>query len=78
MKLLSLVILLSSIIFTFNYVWINRIHITNQSGVRSVLLNKWTGNHCVFYPRGGNRAYNNDGGLYKLCPVTENGKIEFP
>jgi len=78
MKLLSLVILLSSIIFTFNYVWINRIHITNQSDLYSVLLNKWTGNYCVFYPMGGNRILYQDGKLYKLCSVNENGKIELP
>ena len=78
MKLLSLAILLSSIIFTFNYVWINRIHITNQSGVRSVLLNKWTGNHCVFFDGKENREYYEKEDNYKLCSINENGKIEFP
>ena len=77
MKLLSLAILLSSIIFTFNYVWINRIHITNQSGWNSVLLNKWTGNHCVFLVEKENREYHDEDD-YKLCSVSKNGKIEFP
>ena len=76
MKLLSLAILLSSIIFTFNYVWINRIDISNLSGW-NVLLNKWTGNHCVLLIKKENRE-NHDEDDYKLCSVNENGKIEFP
>ena len=78
MKLLSLVILLSSIIFTFNYVWINRIGIINKNESSSTLLNKWTGNHCVFFDGKENREYYEKEDNYKLCLVTENGKIEFP
>jgi len=78
MKLLSLVILLSSIIFTFNYVWINRIDIINQSATSSTLLNKWTGNNCVFFDDKESREFYETEDNFKLCPVTENGKIEFP
>ena len=78
MKLLSFAILLSSIIFTFNYVWINRINIINQSNLHSVLINKWTGNHCVFYDDKKTREYNIRRDEQKICNVNENGKIEFP
>jgi hypothetical protein len=78
MKLLSLVILLSSIIFTFNYVWINRIDIINQNASGSVLLNKWTGSHCVFFKDKFTREFYETEDNFKLCSYNENGKIEFP
>ena len=78
MKLLSLVILLSSIIFTFNYVWIHRIHIINKDNLSSVLLNKWTGNHCVFFNDNETRKYHEEGDEFKVCSVNKNGKIKLP
>lgn len=86
MKLLSYSILLSSLFFTFNYVWINRITVIEQSDLHSVLMNKWTGNHCVFYSDKDNREYANDEASkqslislnVKPCFVTENGKINLP
>ena len=58
--------------------WINRIDIINQSASSSVLLNMWTGNHCVFFDDKESREYYETDDKFKLCSVTENGKIEFP
>ena len=76
MKLLSFSIFLSSLLFTFNYVWINRITVIEQSDKHSLIINKWTGNHCIFY----NHT------LHRFSPFSEDvvvclvdaGKIELP
>lgn len=77
MKLLSLVILLSSIIFTFNYVWINRIEIKNKPNSISLIINKWTGNHCYISPELDAQEHIQEEGAI-ACMISKKGKIEFP
>jgi hypothetical protein len=73
MKLLSFSILLSSLMFTFNYVWINRIMVIEQPDAHTVLMNKWTGNYCVFDADRENRDYS----LNTNC-IYLGGEIELP
>ena len=82
MKLLSFSILFGSLLISFNYVWINRISVTKLDSTQSqppsmVLLNKWTGNHCVFLVspewRDSNTYYEQ-----KECEVDDMGKVTFP
>jgi len=37
----------------------------------------WTGNHCVFFDDKESREYYETDDKFKLCSVTENGKIEL-
>jgi hypothetical protein len=76
MKLLSFSVLLSSILFTFNYVWINRITVIEQSDKHSLIINKWTGNHCIFYSDERLRFHPDTGQVW-WCSVEDN-KIELP
>ena len=78
MKLLSFSILLGSLLITFNYVWINRIGIINQTDTHSVLLNKWTGKHCVFFIAESVRDDQKERDIWKTCEIDENGKVTFP
>jgi hypothetical protein len=77
MKLLSFSIFLSSLLFTFNYVWINRITVISQSNLNTVLMNKWTGKHCVFYINEELRNHPNFDATNN-CRVDDNNKIELP
>ena len=50
MKWIALSIVVSSLIISFHYVWINRFEMKTQTrnGVPVVLIiNKWTGGNCV-------------------------------
>ena len=76
MKLLSPSILLSSPLFTLNYVWINRITVIEQSADHSLLINKWTGNHCIFYNDKRRRYHPATDNIW-VCSVKKN-KIELP
>ena len=80
MKLLSLSILLGSLLIAFNYVWINRISITTNDPVSLVLINKWTGNHCVFLDDPELRLLHQNQKEYRqtICEVDYNGKIKLP
>jgi hypothetical protein len=82
MKWIALSIVVSSLIISFHYVWINRIIIeSNNLTSRNYItvINKWTGNHCLFFPskliRGKYSKFNK---LYNACIVDEEGKITFP
>ena len=77
MKLLSLAILLSSIIFTFNYVWINRIDIKSVDKNFTLLINKWTGHHCYITPELEYQEDIQEQGII-ACIFSKQGKIEFP
>jgi hypothetical protein len=76
MKVLSFSVLLSSILFTFNYVWINRITVIEQSGTHSLIINKWTGNHCVFLNHTRHRF--SPGFNDAVVCLVDAGKIELP
>ena len=77
MKLLSFSILLSSLLFTFNYVWINRITVIEQSDKHSLIINKWTGKHCVFY--NDERLRNSSLESYVwMCSMKDKNQIELP
>ena len=76
-------IILSAVIISFNYVWVNRfelIPIQQEGFSRIVVHNKWTGDFCSF------TLVKNDFSLEKLdlfkaknlCEVNENGKVIFP
>ena len=78
MKLLSFSILLGFLLITLNYVWINRISVIKQTELSSVLMNKWTGKHCVFFDSRKIRYYNIGRGQQIVCDVDDNGKIKFP
>jgi len=78
MKLLSLVILLSSIIFTFNYVWINRLEIKNKGNNFSLIINKWTGHHCYIQPDLDQQESNVADLDVIACVISKKGKILFP
>ena len=78
MKLLCFSILLGSLLIAFNYVWINRISVIKQTELSSVLINKWTGKHCVFFDSRKIRYYNIGRGQQTVCDVDDDGKIKFP
>ena len=78
MKLLSFSIILGSLLFSFHYVWINRIEIIKLNDRSTIIYNKWTGNHCVFshFKRMRNDTrFTNE---ITSCEVDKNGKIRFP
>ncbi len=78
MKLLSLCIILSSLIISFHYVWINRLHLKEEMPGITLIVNKWTGNHCVFsYDSNLIKEYISASKI-TACQVDENGKITFP
>ena len=78
MKLLSFSIILGSLLFSFHYVWINRIEIMKLNDRSTIIYNKWTGNHCVFSHL--KRMRNDTRFIYEItsCEVDKNGKIRFP
>ena len=78
MNFISLCIVIASLIMSFHYVWINRIETTRFNDFSFMILNKWTGNHCVFYP---SNAVRNDKIVKKEmtnCEVDDYGKITLP
>ena len=81
MKLLSFSILFGSLLISFNYVWINRISVTKGTyNIPSmVLLNKWTGNHCVllFTDNAHKRKMSMDSDI-KICKVENREKVILP
>ena len=78
MKLLSFSIVLSFLLLSFNYLWMNRIEIKYGESV-FVLFNKWTGNHCVFAIGKRDRSFlKKKGNSILVCDVDETGKIIFP
>ena len=82
MKWIALSIVVSSLIISFHYVWINRIIIeSNNLTSRDYItvINKWTGNHCLFFPNKKIRKrYGKSNILYNSCIVDKEGKITFP
>ena len=78
MKMLCFSILLGSVIISFHYVWIKRIEIINANDTSSVIYNKWTGDHCVFFPVKSARDNNRVMSEMNVCKVDEDGKIEYP
>lgn len=78
MKLLSISIVFGFLLLSFNYVWMNRIEIKNDQSA-FVLINKWTGNHCVFAVDKKDRNFLRTKVITVLaCDVDEKGKIIFP
>lgn len=82
MKWIALSIVVSSLIISFHYVWINRIIIESNNltdrGYITV-INKWTGNHCLFFPRKSTGIrYGKSNQLFNGCIVDKEGKITFP
>ena len=78
MKLLSFSIILSSLIFSFQYAWTNRLEIKVSNEQRSVIFNKWTGNHCSFSAVKGFYKNQSVRKNLTLCKVDENGRIVYP
>ena len=78
MKLLSISIVFGFLLLSFNYVWMNRIEIKNDQSA-FVLINKWTGNHCVFAIDKRDQIFLKEKRNRVLaCDVDEKGKIIFP
>tara|TARA_A100001015_G_scaffold225972_1_gene255190 strand:+ start:676 stop:933 length:258 start_codon:yes stop_codon:yes gene_type:complete len=85
MKLLSFSIVLSSLIFSFQYAWTNRLEFKNADLKTkialkgyTVIFNKWTGNHCIFFA---SKGFYKDSSARKnltLCKVDKNGRIVYP
>ena len=78
MKLISLCLVIASLIISFHYVWINRIETIRFNDYSFMILNKWTGNHCIFHPSDSAR---NDKRVKKEmtnCEVDDYGKIILP
>ena len=78
MKLLSFSIILGSLLFSFHYVWINRIEIIKLNDRSAIIYNKWTGNHCVFSPLKRMRNDTRFTDEITPCEVDKNGKIRYP
>ena len=78
MKLLSFSIVLSSLIFSFQYAWTNRIEIKNAAEGYTVIFNKWTGYHCAFFAMKGFYKDPSAQENLTLCKVDENGRIVYP
>ena len=78
MKLLSFSILFGSLLISFNYVWISRISVIKYEDKSFVLLNKWTGKHCVFIVDRDNRDFKKPYYDLTLCGVDKNGKVTLP
>ena len=79
MKLLSFSILFGSLLISFNYVWINRISVNQLAPGSMVLLNKWTGNHCVllFTDNAHKRKMSMESDI-KICKVENREKVILP
>ena len=78
MKLLSFSIILGSLLFSFHYVWINRIEILKLDDRSTIIYNKWTGNHCVFSHLKRMRNDTRFTDEINSCEVDKNGKIRYP
>ena len=78
MKLLSFSIILGSLLFSFHYVWINRIEIIKLNDRSTIIYNKWTGNHCVFSHLKRMRNDTRFTDEITSCEVDKNGKIRSP
>ena len=78
MKLLSFSIILGSLLFSFHYVWINRIEIIKLNDRSTIIYNKWTGNHCVFSHLKRMRNDTRFTDEIIICKVDKNGKIQYP
>ena len=78
MKLLSFSIILGSLLFSFHYVWINRIEIMKLNDRSTIIYNKWTGNHCVFSHLKRMRNDTRFTDEITSCEVDKIGKIRFP
>ena len=78
MKLLSFSIILGSLLFSFHYVWINRIEIMKLNDRSTIIYNKWTGNHCVFSHLKRMRNDTRFTDEITSCEVDKNGKIRNP
>ena len=42
------ILLIIIVLISFNYVWINRIEVIKYDDLHYILLNKWTGEQCLF------------------------------
>ena len=78
MKLLSFSVILGSLLFSFHYVWINRIEIIKLNDRSTIIYNKWTGNHCVFSHLKRMRNDTRFTDEITSCKVDKNGKIRLP
>ena len=78
MRLQSFSILFGSLLISFNYVWINRIEVIKYDKRSYVLLNKWTGNHCVFIPDDDWRDSDTYYDLPMCIEPYEKGEITIP
>ncbi len=78
MKLLSFSIILGFLLFSFHYVWINRIEIIKLNDRSTIIYNKWTGNHCVFSHLKRMRNDTRFTDEITSCEVDKSGKIRYP
>ncbi len=78
MKLLSFSIILSSLIFSFQYAWTNRLEIKVSDEQYSVIFNKLTGNHCSFSAIKEFNMSKNVQRKLTVCKVDKNGRIVYP
>ena len=75
---------LGFLLVAFLHVWGNRFEIQTGSNKYPIIVNKWTGNHCVVAESRSVREDLKDaitsGGRHELtvCAVDRNGKISLP
>ncbi len=76
---LSLSIILSAVILSFNYVWINRFEFITYDESDSVffVVNKWTGNTCAIMFNADHSPVSKNK-MFDFCPSGEPKKIIFP
>jgi len=79
MKWIALSIVVSSLIISFHYVWINRFEMKTQtiSSIPFVLIiNKWTGGNCVTSSSIYQKTLEKLG--FENCESNQNGNIILP
>ena len=73
---LCVTILISTLMASFFYSWSNKVEIKIWKDGAYLIVNKWTGRHCIFHPDFEVQSKSYDS-LIELCEG-ELGKIKLP
>ena len=74
--LLCATVLICTLVFSFFYAWVNRVEIKTWQDGAYLIINKWTGEQCIFHPDFEVQSKTYDS-LIELCDG-QLGRINLP